>query len=109
MFTTTTLTFVRTKTGVVKVAAGERVPTDALPSAIERLLSLGAIVEEQGPPPATADEILAAVGDDPLKAQEYLDAERTRSKPRAGLIARLEAILAAAQTSTDPEVEDPEA
>lgn len=44
----------------------------------------------------TADAILADVGEDPQLAQEALDAEAARDKPRTSLIAKLEKIVEAA-------------
>lgn len=45
---------------------------------------------------ATADAILADVGEDAAKAQAALDAEQARDKPRTSLIAKLEKIVEAA-------------
>jgi hypothetical protein len=45
---------------------------------------------------ATADAILAEVGDDAEAAQAALDAELTRDTPRKGLTAKLSAIIEAA-------------
>ena len=42
---------------------------------------------------ATADAILAEVGDDPILAQIALDAEEQRDKPRAVLSAKLQRIV----------------
>lgn len=39
------------------------------------------------------DEVLAAVGGDPGKAQAALDAENATEKPRKGVVSRLEAIV----------------
>ena len=44
----TTLTFVRTPAGVVKVPAGQRVPCDALPGELNRLTRAGAVREVEG-------------------------------------------------------------
>ena len=41
----TTLTFVRTPAGVVKVPAGQRVPHDVLPGELHRLLRSGSVIE----------------------------------------------------------------
>lgn len=41
----TTLTFVRTPAGVVKVPAGQRVPHDVLPGELDRLLRSGSVIE----------------------------------------------------------------
>lgn len=41
----TTLTFVRTPAGVVKVLAGQRVPHDVLPGELDRLLRSGSVIE----------------------------------------------------------------
>jgi hypothetical protein len=41
---------------------------------------------------ANMDEILAWVGDDPDRAQDALDAEGDRAKPRNSLVAKLEEI-----------------
>lgn len=41
----TTLTFVRTPAGVVKVPAGQRVPHDVLPGELDRLLRTGSVTE----------------------------------------------------------------
>lgn len=54
----TTLTFVRTPGGVVKVPAGQRVPHDALPGELHRLLRAGAVREvkaDEPPPPPDPD------------------------------------------------------
>lgn len=51
----TTLTFVRTQAGVVKVPAGQRVPHDALPGEIDRLLAAGTVTEV-AEPAASTDE-----------------------------------------------------
>lgn len=42
---------------------------------------------------ATADAILAEVGDDPVLAQVALDAEQEREKPRSVLTAKLQRIV----------------
>lgn len=42
---------------------------------------------------ATADAILAEVGDDPVLAQVALDAEQERDKPRTVLTAKLQRIV----------------
>ncbi|XBB66860.1 hypothetical protein ABFU82_22550 [Nocardioides sp. WV_118_6] len=94
---TTTLCYVRTTDGVVKVGAGERVPQDALPEPLQRLLEAGAIEAVQPPAdvtPSSVAEILAHVGDDPGRAQAFLDAERARRSPRGTLITRLEQLTA---------------
>lgn len=73
------------KAGAVKVpgapdaGTGPSVPPGALGS---------------GTGPTKADDVLAAVGDDPVKAQEALDLENAAAKPRVTLVAKLEAIIA---------------
>lgn len=52
-YASTTPVYVHTPAGVVKVEAGERVPQDALPSAIDRLVRFGAVVASPDP----ADEV----------------------------------------------------
>ncbi|MBZ5736488.1 hypothetical protein K8Z61_18510 [Nocardioides sp. TRM66260-LWL] len=47
---------------------------------------------EQGKP-ATADELLADVGDDPEKAAAVLEVEKASDKPRSTLIAKLEKVI----------------
>lgn len=47
--------------------------------------------------PKTVDAILEAVGDDPGKAQEALDAEQAQEKPRVTLVDKLTEIAAAGQ------------
>lgn len=47
-YTATTLAYVRTSAGVVKVAAGGHVPVDALPDEVTRLAGAGSIVEAAG-------------------------------------------------------------
>lgn len=42
----------------------------------------------------TVDEVEDRVGDDPAKAQAALDAENAKDKPRTGLVATLERIVA---------------
>lgn len=44
----------------------------------------------------SAAEVLAEVGDDPVKAQEVLEAEQAKDKPRSGLVKDLEAVIAKA-------------
>lgn len=67
------------------------------------LLATGAPVAEQsaepvgdldgdGVPDGTADEVLAWVGDDPARAEQAIQAETTRDKPRSTLITKLEKI-----------------
>lgn len=70
----TTLTFVRTPAGVVKVPAGQRVPCDALPGELNRLTRAGAVREveadEAPPPPApdpAAGDLVEPIGDDGAK------------------------------------------
>jgi hypothetical protein len=46
----------------------------------------------------TADAILADVGEDAAAAQEALDAEQARDKPRTSLTAKLQKIIDAADT-----------
>jgi len=41
----------------------------------------------------TIAEVLERVGDDPDKAQEALDAEESKAKPRAGLVEKLQDII----------------
>lgn len=45
--------------------------------------------------PTSVKDILAAVGSDKAKAQEFLDAENAAEKPRVSLVADLEKVLAA--------------
>lgn len=47
-----------------------------------------------GPADGKVDEILDRVGDDQAAAQEALDAEQAKSKPRTGLVEKLQAIIA---------------
>lgn len=74
----TTLTFVRTPAGVVKVPAGQRVPHDALPGELDRLTRAGAVREVEAdepppppPPPPAPDpaggDSAEATGDDEAK------------------------------------------
>lgn len=67
----TTLAFVRTPAGVVKVPAGQRVPHDALPGELDRLARAGAVREveaDEPPPPPAPDpaggDLVEPVGDD---------------------------------------------
>lgn len=46
-------------------------------------------------PAGSIDTVLEWVGSDPARAQQALDAENERAKPRAGLVADLEALTAA--------------
>lgn len=48
---------------------------------------------EEDPASGTISEILANVGDDPVKAQAALDAENATGSPRATLVSKLEAII----------------
>lgn len=52
------------------------------------------VPEPDGPKPGTADHVLAEVGDDKELAQAALEEENAKDKPRKGLVADLEKILA---------------
>lgn len=71
----TTLTFVRTPAGVVKVAARRRVPHDVLPGELHRLLRSGSVIE--------AADVQADAGPDP-EAGEHTPGDRPAppGKPR---------------------------
>lgn len=47
--------------------------------------------------PTTIPEIEAVVGDDPEKAQTFLEAEMAKPKPRPSLVTKLEAVIDAAE------------
>jgi len=49
----------------------------------------------------TIAEVLDRVGDDPDKAQEALDAEEAKDKPRAGLVEKLQAVIDADEGSDE--------
>ena len=72
---TTTLVFVRTDSGVVKVPAGQRVPYDVLPGELDRLLAAGSVTEVAEPVADTAD-----AADQSAETQ----APAKRSRPRKG-------------------------
>lgn len=46
--------------------------------------------------PATIGDVLTEVGDDKVKAQEALDAEKASAKPRTTLVDKLQAVIDAA-------------
>lgn len=93
-FTATTLTFVRTDDGQkVRVEAGQRVPDNAVPGSLDRLVASGA-VQKGELPDVSVDEVLAGVGDDKEKAAAALQTEIARSRPRKTLVEKLEAVLA---------------
>lgn len=102
MLVATRETWIRTASGVAKIAAGEGVPDDALSTAVDRLVAARVLAEPEpvdppaDPKPATIKTILAEVGDDLEKAQAALDAEKS-GENRSTLIKELEAIIAAAQ------------
>lgn len=78
--TTTTPAYVRTAAGVVKVAAGECVPCDALPSEVERLLNAGVIVEAAPEAPSPA----ADASNDPSAGETVADPKPKRPRrPKA--------------------------
>lgn len=105
--TTTTLCYVRTTDGVVKVGAGERVPQDALPDALDRLLAAGAIAQSpERVEPTSVAEILEHVGNDVERARAALDLELARRSPRTKLVAGLEKVLVSHDASGDPEGDD---
>jgi hypothetical protein len=72
---TTTLVFVRTDSGVVKVPAGQRVPHDVLPGELDRLLAAGSVTEVAEPVADTAEHT-----DEPVETE----APAKRPRPRKG-------------------------
>lgn len=77
----TTLTFVRTPGGVVKVPAGQRVPEDVLPGELHRLLRAGAVREVEAPEPTpTAAPDPAAADETPDPAEVTADEPKPRSR-----------------------------
>lgn len=70
---TTTLVFVRTGSGVVKVPAGQRVPHDVLPGELDRLLAAGSVTEVAEPVADTAEPT-------PEPAETEAPAKRSRSR-----------------------------
>lgn len=50
---------------------------------------------------ASRDQILADVGDDPIKAREALEAEQSRSKPRSTLVAALLRVIESADQTSE--------
>lgn len=71
----TTLTFVRTPAGVVKVPAGQRVPHDALPGELHRLLRTGSVIEAAD---VQADTDPAQVGGETTGGTGQVKPRRTR-------------------------------
>lgn len=72
----TTLTFVRTPGGVVKVPAGQRVPEDVLPGELHRLLRAGALREVEAPEPTPTP------APDPAADDETPDLVTTADEPK---------------------------
>lgn len=70
----TTLTFVRTPAGVVKVPAGQPVPHDVLPGELDRLLRSGSVIE--------AADVQAHAGPAPEDG-EAMDDTAARTAPAA--------------------------
>lgn len=101
MGTVTIAAYVRTTAGVVRVVAGGRVPSDALPSDVDRLVAAGVITPDPVIPPTgtgqvpTVDDVLAAVGDDVDKAKAALAVETgPDGRNRKTLVEPLQAIIA---------------
>lgn len=55
---------------------------------------------------ANVDEALDQVGDNPVKAQQLLDAENAKEKPRSTLVAGLQDVLDAAAAGADDSEDD---
>ena len=71
----TTLTFVRTPGGVVKVPAGQRVPHDVLPGEVDRLLRTGSVIEAAD---VQADTEPAPESGEPVRTAAPAKPRRTR-------------------------------
>lgn len=102
------LTMARTTAGgYINILAGDLVPESVREDDLKRLVDEGFLAEavpveavligdtDGAAKPETADEVLARVGDDKVKAQAALDEENAKEKPRKGLVADLEKLLAA--------------
>lgn len=76
----TTLTFVRTPGGVVKVPAGQRVPEDVLPGELHRLLRAGAVREVEAPEPTPTPDPDPATDETPDPAEVTADEPKPRSR-----------------------------
>lgn len=102
------LTMVRTDPpGYVNVFAGDPVPVNIDEADLERLLAEGFLAEvdakvtgskaEKGSAsdgkPTSVKDILAAVGNDKVAAQEYLDEENAAEKPRTSLVEGLQGVI----------------
>lgn len=99
------LTMCRTAapTTYVSVLAGAPVPENIDPDDLKRLVDEGFLVKVSGKAakaeepadskPTKVDDIVAAVGDDKVLAQEYLDAENAAEKPRVSLVEKLQAVI----------------
>lgn len=72
----TTLTFVRTPGGVVKVPAGQRVPEDVLPGELDRLVRAGAVREVEAP------ESMPTHAPDPAADESRPEPEKTADEPK---------------------------
>ena len=98
---------------VVRLADGSRanvhrggvVPSTADPADVDRLVADGYLTQvgstpaeggsEEPSKPATIDEVMTEVGDDPEKAQAALKTEQARGDAaRSTLVTKLEAVLA---------------
>lgn len=95
------LTTIRTETGFGQVFAGDPVPGDITEKDLKRLVDEGFLGEvdvaedaSDEPAPGTEAFILREVGDDKALAQVALDEENGKDKPRKGLVAKLEKIVA---------------
>lgn len=102
------LTVVRTRSGsAAYVYKGRPAPNDITDEERKRLLGEGYLEEREvedakseadaGGKPTSVKAILAEVGDDKAKAQEFLAEEQAKptDKQRASLISDLEAVIAA--------------
>lgn len=105
---------------VVRLADGSRanvhrggvVPSTADPKDVARLVEEGYLAkatpepapepDESAGKPATIDEVMTEVGDDPEKARAALEVEQARGEAaRSTLIGKLEAVIAAGDSEDD--------
>lgn len=74
---------------------GAFLPSNLREGEADRLVELGLVseVKVDDEKPTSVKDILADVGDDKGKAQEYLDEENAAEKPRPSLVEKLQAVL----------------
>lgn len=87
-----------------QIATGETVEaggTAEVPDDVGESLIEQGWTKARGVKPPTIAEVVADVGDDPVKAQAEIEAEQARDQPRPTLIDKLTAVIAA--NTTPPE------